>query len=54
MKKKNVYVYLLLLILVVIAGTFCYYRFFVKTPEEIKGGTLVYERSIVHSDREEC
>lgn len=54
MKRKKVCIYLLVLALVVAAGIYCYYLFFAKAPEEIQGGTLVYERHTVHPDREEC
>lgn len=53
MKRRTV-VYIVLLLLVILAGVVSYYIFFGTKPEEVQGGTLVYERNIVYPDREEC
>ncbi len=52
--RKKVCAILCLLAIAVAAGIFYYYRTASETPEEMQGGTLVYERNIVHSDRAEC
>lgn len=52
--RRKVCAILCLLAIVAAAGIFYYYWSASETPEEIQGGTLVYERNIVYSDREKC
>lgn len=54
MKKKKICVVICLLAVAMAAGIFCYYRFYSGEAEDMRGGTLVYERDIVYSDRAEC
>ncbi|MCI5699300.1 MAG: hypothetical protein MR308_02735 [Lachnospiraceae bacterium] len=54
MKRKKLCLWMILLAVALAAGVFCYYCSVSKNPEEMQGGTLVYERNIIHSDRTEC
>ena len=54
MKRKKLCLWMILLAAALAAGVFCYYCSVSKNPEEMQGGTLVYERNIIHSDRTEC
>lgn len=54
MKRKRTCAVICLLAVAAAVGIFCYYRFYSREPEDMQGGTLVYERNIVYSDRAEC
>ena len=54
MKRKKVCIWILVLGILVAAGIYGYCRFFGESPEEMQGGTLVYERDVICPDGQEC